>query len=152
MSAETGFQTAFVTDLEALFFEIGKLLALCKTSDQQRTLLDKILADIEASKEYSHPNESLEDDEIVVKEQLFRHYQKGFARWGLAELSEKETITDESVAKKGGLLSFDEETRHHEKSIIPHSLLLAFHKGWMFQKLAEDNTTQTPSNTTIKHA
>ena len=142
MTTQPELQT-FVTDLEDLFFEIGKLLALCKTANEQKKLLDEILTQIEASKEFSNPNESLEDDEIVVKEQLYRLYQKGFARWGLDQLEQKEKITVTTVTKEGGLLSYDEETKNREKSPIPYSLLLAFRKGWMCQKVAEKHLKET---------
>ena len=142
----------FVTDLEELFFEIGKLLAICKTPDQQQKLLDEILTQIEASKEYSNPNESTEDDKTVVKEQLYRHYQKGFARWGLSQLAEKKTIIDVTVANKSGMLSYDEETKQHEKSLLPSNLMSAFRKGLMYQPSDENNDKEMPSKTPSNHS
>lgn len=136
------FTPPFVTDLEDLFFEIGKLLALCKTPTEQKELLAKVLKHLEAEKELSKPNESLLDDDSVMKEQLNRHYQKGFARWGITEILEKETmITDALVAQEGAIVSFDEETQHHEKSPIRHSLMRAFRAGWIEQKKAEHDIT-----------
>lgn len=152
MSSQPELKTTFITDLEELFFEIGKLLALCKTPDQQKQLLDKILTQIEESKGYSNPYESTEEDAIVMKEQLFRHYQKGFARWGLNQLTKEETtITDATVLKKGGLLSYDEITKHHEESRIPHNLLIAFRNGWMSQKLTENQTDEALKQKTTHH-
>lgn len=151
MGAKTELQTPFVTNLEELFFEIGKLLALCKTPDQQRQLLDKILTQIEDSKGYANPYESSKEDALVVKEQLFRHYQKGFARWGLKQLIVEKTITDITVIQKGGLLSYDEKTRHHEESRIPHNLLVAFLNGWASQKHMGNHEDETPSQKPTHH-
>lgn len=117
---------------EELFFELGKLLALCKTLSEQQQLLAKILQLLETEKENSKPYESTLSDDVEIQKQLTRYYTKGFVRWGLDQKTLP--ITDEYVKQKGMLVAYCEETKRHEKYPIPCNLKKALNDGWLVQK------------------
>ncbi len=119
---------------EELFFELGKLLSICKTPSDQQHLLQKILQKLDADKEHYLTQESTRDDQREVQRQLNRHYEKAFARWGLGMTQKEILITNEFVKKEGKLIAYDDDTKRHEIIIMPHHLRQAFNDGWIAKK------------------
>lgn len=108
---------------EKLFFVMGKLLALSKTSSEQQHILEKIKNALMALE--SQEMTLLEDHQETQK-QLNCLYVGGFVQWGLT--NKKIRITNKLVEKKGQLFFDDKKSG---KSTIPHNLKKAFNEGWI---------------------
>lgn len=117
---------------EELFFELGKLLALCNTLHEQQCLLENMLKTLEAEKENSKPHQSMLNSNTEIQQQLTRYYTTGFVRWGLGQRESR--ITNQFIQQKGMLISFSEKTKRHEKYPIPCNLKKALNDGWLVQK------------------
>ena len=125
------------TSLEKVFFEIGqeiaKLIASCKTPNEQQLLFKTILKKLE--QENYNTNESTLSDDCEIQVQLKRYYEKGLVRWGAQQ---KTLITNDAVMKMGKFIAYDEKSKSQKEFPIRQNLAQAFYDGW----IARENMMQ----------
>ncbi|HLB55842.1 MAG TPA: hypothetical protein VJK30_00730 [Coxiellaceae bacterium] len=114
----------FVTELDRLFFEIGQKLAMYKTPAEQQLFLKGLLEKL-GKKNDTHLSRNESEE---TKNQLTRHYKKGFVRWALKQ---HELITNDSMKENGGkLIWYNEAKKRREEFKLPHNLCSEFQHGW----------------------